>query len=440
MNREYNFKNWRIVVKLSATFLLGAFVVTSCNKEDTDLGGEINPNGLNIIKTDTVTVKTYCSELDSLETDETSISLLGRYNDPEFGTVDCGIATQIRLSSENPDFGDVSSVDSVVLSFAYSGIRYYGNVQDLTFEVYEMSNDVDIDEVYYTFSPVTTTGSNLVLPGTETIDPKVYENDVVGADTLSPQLRLNLNTSFGQYLIDNEASMASNDQFLSFFKGVYVRVSNTSTLPSGQGSVLYLSAEDALSKMVIYYTNSGNENKTFSFNINNKCGRFNKIDFDRTGTDVLAVLNNPELGQEKFYMQSSAIRATIEFPYIMDLQKDQKRIINSAVLVLPVQDFQTDVFDPTTTLFIAKVKDKFTSEFTKDYASFNFVNYNETDKEFRFLMTREIQAVLDGERENTAYRVYPGSFFGSSIERIIFSGANSSSKHKTRLEITYTEY
>ena len=55
-------------------------------------------------------------------------------------------------------------------------------------------------------------------------------------------------------------------------------------------------------------------------------------------------------------------------------------------------------------------------------------------------MTREIQAVLDGERENTAYRIYPGSFFGSSIERVIFSGANSSSKHKTRLEITYTEY
>ena len=74
MNKEYKFKNWRIVVKLSATFLLGAFIITACKKEDTNLGGEINPNGLNIIKTDTITVKTYSSELDSLETDETSIS------------------------------------------------------------------------------------------------------------------------------------------------------------------------------------------------------------------------------------------------------------------------------------------------------------------------------------------------------------------------------
>ena len=139
-------------------------------------------------------------------------------------------------------------------------------------------------------------------------------------------------------------------------------------------------------------------------------------------------------------MQSSSIRATVKFPFIMDLQKDQKRIINKAELILPVQDFQPDVFDPTTSLFIAKVKDKFISEFTKDYPSFQFVSYDEPNKQFRFLMTREIQAILDGDRENTEFRFYPGSFFGSSIERIIFSGANSSAKQKTRLIITYTEY
>ena len=78
-------------------------------------------------------------------------------------------------------------------------------------------------------------------------------------------------------------------------------------------------------------------------------------------------------------------------------------------------------------------KDKFTSEFTKDYSSFSFVNYDEDNKEFRFLMTQEIQAILNEELENTEFRIFPGSFFGSSIERIIFSGANSSSKNKTRL-------
>lgn len=437
-----------MVTKLSATFLFGAIVISSCNKEDSTVGTSINPNGLNVVTLDTFTVETYSSELDSLESDETSVSLLGAYNDPEFGLVDCGIATQIRLSSESPNFGTVTSVDSVVLSFVYSSIKYYGNIDDLTFEVYELDDELDLDEDYYTLSPISVGLDNLVLDGPATIKPEVYTDVVVGTDTLVPQLRIKLDTTLvGRYLIDNAASsMSSNDDFTSFFKGLYIKVTDGTSLSSGDGHVVYLSLEDALSKMVIYYTNDAADNKTFSFNINNKCARFNKIDFDRTGTDVDAVLNNSDLGLEKFYMQSSSIRAVVEFPFLMDLnlsadkETDQKRIINKAVLILPVQDFQPDVFDPTTSLFIAKIKDKYTSEFTKDYSSFSLVSYDETNKEYRFLMTQEIQAILDGERENTGFRIYPSSFFGSSIERIIFSGANSSAKYKTRLEITYTEY
>jgi hypothetical protein len=441
MNKNNRLKTWRIVKQLSATFLFGAIVITSCKKEDSPIGGSINPNGLNVITTDTFMVKTYSDELDSLESDETSISLLGGYNDPEFGFVDCGIATQIRLSSEAPNFGTGVIVDSVVLSFVYTGLRYYGNsTENLTFEVYEIADDlVRDDQEYYTLTAINQTGLNLVLPGSEVISPKVYDSSYVGSENITPQLRINLNTTFGDDLIASN-QMATNDLFTTDFKGLYVKVINTSILVPGKGNVLYLSLEDALSKMVIYYSNDDSAGKTFSFNINSKCARFNKIDFDRTGTDVEAVLNDPTLGQEKFYMQSSSVRCEITFPHIMDLNTGNKRIINKAMLILPVQDFQADVFDPTTSLFIARVKDKFTSDFTKDYSSFSFVSYDEDNKEFRFLMTQEIQAILNEERENTAFRIYPGSFFGSSIERIIFSGANSSSKNKARLEITYTEY
>ena len=442
MNINKSLRNWRTVSKLSATFLLSISLLASCKKEDSAVGAGINPNGLNIFTTDTFTVKTFSEVVDSVTTDETSTSLLGAYNDPEFGIVNCGIATQIRLSSESPSFGTVTSVDSVVLSFAYSSIRYYGNIEDMTFEVFEINDDlIRDDQDYYAFSPITTTGSNLMLAGSETITGKPYTNVVVGDDTLSPQLRLKLDPSFGQTLITNADQMTTNTTFTSFFKGFYVKVTDPSSLTSEEGSILYFSLEDALSKMVLYYTNDAAENKTFTFNINSKCARFNKLDFDRTGTNVQSVLDNPENGDEKFYMQSSSIRAIIEIPHILDFYKDKKRIINKAMLVVPVQDFQPDVFDPTVSLFIAKVQSNLVSDLTLDYPSFSsLVTYDEDNKEFKFLLTREIQAILNGERENTGFRIYPGSFFGSSIERIIFSGANSSSKHKTRLEITYTEY
>lgn len=442
MKTNKSLKNWRAIGKLSATFLLSITLLASCKKEDSAIGAGLNPNGLNVFTTDTFTVKTFSQKVDSITTDETSINLLGAYKDPEFGLVDCGIATQIRLSSEGPNFGTVTSVDSVVLSFAYSSIKFYGSVKEMNFEVLEITDElVRDDKDYYAFSEINTTGSNLILAGSENITAKPYNKVTVGTDTLSPQIRFKLDPSFGQTLIDNAAQMTTNEAFTSYFKGFYIKVTDPNSLNTGEGSILYFSLEDALSKLVLYYTNDNTDKKTFTFNINSKCARFNKINFDRSGTDVQNVLDNPENGEEKFYMQSSSIRAVVEFPYLLDFYKDKKRIINKAILIVPVQDFQPDVFDPTVSLFIAKAKTNLVSDLTFDYPNFNsFVKYDEDKKQFRFLLTREVQAMLNGERDNTEFRIYPGSFFGSSIERIIFSGANSSSKHKTRLEITYTEY
>ncbi|HIP37661.1 MAG TPA: DUF4270 family protein [Crocinitomix sp.] len=441
MTKKNNLHNWRRVVKLSVSFLGIALIIGACKKETSTIGDSINPNGLNIITTDTFTVKTSSVELDSITTDETSISLLGALKDPEFGLTDCGIVTQIRLSSTSPNFGDVTNitVDSVVLSLRYSSLLHYGDLQNLTFEVYEIANTLNIDEDYYPGSPVTTVGTNLIKPGTETIFPDVFSDVVVGQDTLAPQLRLNIVTTLGDYFIANANEMTSNDNFTNFFRGLYVKVTDGSTLANGEGTVLYFSLEDALSKLMIYYTLSGTP-KTYTFNINNKCARFSKITTDRTGTPVEIALNTPNAGQNKFYMQGTLIRPRIEFPHIMDLQKNSKAIINLAVLYIPVQDFD-DPYSISEALFFGKINTKYITDYTKDYSSFfSKVGYDIDNKEFKVLLTQEIQAILDGERDNTGFRIYPPNFFGSTIERIIFNGPEATTKNKTRLEITYTTY
>ena len=172
---------------------------------------------------------------------------------------------------------------------------YKDKYNDMTFEVFEITDELTRDnQDYYTFTPINTAGSNLVRTGYETITPKPYTNVTVGNDTLAPQLRLNLEPSFGQTLIDNAAQMTTNTLFTSYFKGLYIKVTDPSTLAESKGSVLYFSLEDALSKMVLYYKKDISESKTFTFNINSKCARFNKINFDRSGTDVQNVLNNLE--------------------------------------------------------------------------------------------------------------------------------------------------
>ena len=447
----------RKVVKLSATFFITLFMFSACKKEETTVGDNLVGGNLNVFTTDTFTLITYAEAIDSMPSDETSVNLLGSYNDPVFGNVNCGFVTQLRLSSSSPSFAiniaDVI-VDSVVLGLSYTGMKFYGPLDDITVEVYEVNEDLFRDNYdYYTFSPIDTTGPNLVLPGDEVQKPDFFTSVVVGSDTLSPHMRIHLDTAvLGNKLVqlNGDGSMSTDDAFVNAFKGLYVKVNN-SGLGAGQGCVLYFGLENSLSKLTLFFHETSDPtSKNYDFNINSSCARFNKIHFDRTGTEVAAELADKSLGQEEFYMQGSTIWAVIEIPYIMNLNKDangndDKKILNKAELVLPVQDFGADYYDPSVNLFIARIVDKYTSNFILDYnysqtISGNTVIYDQDNKEYRFNMTLELQSILNGERENTGFRIYAPSFFASSIERVVFNGPNPNLKKKARLEITYTDY
>lgn len=444
----------RRVLELSATFFIALFVFIACKKEETNIGANLQGEGLNVIKTDTFTLLTYTDILDSMQSDETAINLLGFYADPVFGDVDCGIVTQVRLSSSNPSFsatpGEVV-VDSVVLALAYSGIKWYGNLDNINVEVYEMSEDlIRNDQEYYTWTNPLHNATNLVEVGSEIIKPDpISEVPLGNGDTLVPHLRIRLDPALlGDHLVSiNEAgNMASDDAFVSAFKGLYVKVNGSGIVP-GQGGVFYFALESSFSKLTMYFHEvSDTAPKEYDFSINSAAARYNKITFDRTGTDVETVLLDPSQGQDQFYAQAGEAWAVVQIPHILELNKDSlgnedKKIINKAELIIPVQDFAPDAFNPPSSLFIARIIDQSVSDFTRDYSATSALPfYDENNREFRFNLTLEIQGILNGTVENNGFRIYPPSFFASSIERVIFNGPESTLKNKARLEITYTDY
>tara|TARA_B110000046_G_C13011569_1_gene406888 strand:- start:795 stop:2168 length:1374 start_codon:yes stop_codon:yes gene_type:complete len=447
----------RKVIKLSATFFALVLVLIACKKEETGIGADLQNGNLNVIVQDTFTIKTYSEEIVEMESDETSVGLLGAYNDPVFGKVNCGFVTQVVPENLDPQFTDLGefNMDSVVLALSYTSINYYANIEDIVVAVYEIDDVLTReDQDYYTSDTPTLidASNNLVLDAIEGTEIKVdfVANSIVGADTLSPQLRINLDTEVGEGLITDalDGQMGSNFQTTTF-KGLYVKVDVGGEAP-GTGTVLYFNLEDILSRLTLYYTNGEGEAEEFDFRINTTTARYNKIDYDRTGTVVADALADQTLGEEAFYLQGGSVRGFIEFPHITDFYTNvdgefEPKIINNAQLIIPIQDFQTDPYDPATRIFLGRVEDEKKSVFILDYSfgtavSGNTVTYDEENKEFRFLMTQEIQAILNGDLENVGYRVYASGFFASSIERIIFNGSNTSLKDRPRLEITYTEY
>lgn len=429
---------------LSVVFLL-LFVFPSCKKKDSDLGLDLTGNNaLGVNTVDTFEINTYCELQDSVTSNLKTANLLGSYQDPKFGKVDYSTVTQILLSSNNPNFGDVGliSIDSVVLSLHYStttGVSKYGELDPQTFEVYELDEDIFYDSTYYTFSQVLTKPTNLVEPGYEVITPDPFSDAVVGDDTLAPQLRIRLDTNLGWQIINAQASgdLVDNETFKTFFKGLQIKVNN-GMQANNEGAILYFDLTDLNSKMTIYYKEDTTA-KSFDFTIDaDNNARFTQANFDISGTYLEQVLNDTLSGEYEFYYQANHIWAALEFPDLLAIKGNEGLIVNKAELIVPTQFYPTDeLFVPSTMFLLYK------DSLNDDYLIPDYTNpdgqYYESEGAYKFIITRYVQRIMTGEYPNAGLRLTNGDFF-STATRAIFNGALSTNKVKPKLIITYSNY
>lgn len=434
MTNKYS-RMWRRVFRLSATFLMVFTIFTSCKKKDSSLGSSVlDPNDLlNSAQVDTFSLTTFTILEDSAITDNPAYAVLGSYNDPKFGTVDASFYTQFRLSGVNPNFGtDPITIDSLVLGLEY--VNYYGDLSAQTVEVYEMTEGIDIDSTYYAFTTKTHTGVDLVEPGYGTFTPNPDGITVIGDDTVDTQLRIRLKNSLAQTMIDEAktpggTNFSSNENFLNYFKGLHVRVNNGSQ-PSGTGGVFYFNLNDPLSKMTIYYEQSGTK-KRFDFLINSECADFNHVDINNNGKPVQTVINDTVSGQQEFYAQAFKSRAVVKIPGLKNLPA--KSVIHKAQLVLPIQYQNGSKYQPADELSVSILYNGSLS----GIGVFGFYDYS--FKQYTVDVRNYVQALVAKEISSDELILSP-RFFITSSERVIFNGPATINKMKPKLIVTYTEY
>ena len=412
--------------------------MVSCKKKDSVLGKDvIDPYAyLNGTTTDTFDIITTIIEEDSIITDNAANVVLGSYNDPKFGKFEASFYTQLRLDGVNPNFGAVSTivVDSFVLALEYVG--YYGDLSPQTFEVYELNEDLYLDSTYYAFTNKNTKPGNLVPVGTELMTPDPFNKAVVGGDSLLPQLRIQLNTSLATALINEatsgSATFASNENFLTYFKGLKVKTNN-GPQASGTGGILYFNINSPASKATIYFTQDGVQ-KTYDLLINTSCADFTHVEKDITGKPLEQLLQNESLGNIEFYAQAFNFRALVKIPGLNNLKKNQ--LIHRANLHLPIQ-FQSNYrYKPGLNISVAtRIK-----ESVQTYTNLGVLgSYDDYTKEYSVDLKQYTQAIINKDIENTGIILSP-RYFINSAERIVFNGKNTINKAKPRLVVTYTTY
>lgn len=425
---------WRKVFRLSATFLIVFTTLISCKKKDSSIGNSVLDENdlLNSAQVDTFSLTTFTILEDSAITDNPAYAVLGSYNDPKFGTVDASFYTQFRLSGVNPNFGsDPITIDSMVLGLEY--VSYYGDLSSQTVEVYQMTEDIDLDSTYYAFTTKTHTGIDLVEPGFNTFTPDPNGITVIGDDTVDTQLRIRLKNSLAQTLIDEANSagtnFTTNENFVNYFKGLHVRVNN-GVQASGTGGVFYFNLNDPLSKMTIYYEQAGTK-KRFDFLINSECADFNHVDINNNGKPVQTVINDTVSGQNEFYAQAFKSRAVVKIPGLSGLPS--KAVIHKAQLILPIQYQNGAKYKPADELSVSVL-------YNGSLSGIGVLGlYDYSFKQYTIDVRNYVQAFVTKDVTSDELIVSPRLFI-TSAERVIFNGPTTINKMKPKLIVTYTEF
>ena len=439
--------------------LFGFFVLASCTDEPDLIGlTKLRSEKLGVGFDTTIAINAY-SEIDSfLRTDNYSACLLGTFNDPTFGTTSASIYTQVRLSTLSPDFS-VASFDSLVLYLPYSGSYQvdtkHTKSSPLTIKVYEVAQKMSIDSMYYSDRFLSDKGIELA---NFTFTPNPKDSVTINGVKYPPMLQIKLSSTLGNALLtSNSTDLADNDKFTDFFKGLFIKA-----MPLGNqeniGSILYFNLLSSYANMSLYYKKNQNDTVStkFNFAINDKCAKytnFNHYGYIGSGGTLAAkdtlkkqigafgYLKDTTLGQKKLYLQSmGGVKVNFKFPYLRDLIKNQKIVINEAVLVIKNDDVDDKNVPPSLLTILKKLADGKTAFLPDIYEGSEFFggSYNSTTKEYRMRITRYFQEMLNTPTTPDYGLVMLIDSRRTTANRFVFKGTDKGLTGGMKLELKYT--
>lgn len=427
---------------------------TSCNKDLDKIGLDLIDNRLKISVDTVLPLAAYTQLEDSLVTSQAERALLGYYSDPVFGATKAsifaeGIPRNIPFNIADENLSSALTVDSVVLSLAYSG--YFGDLNtEHNIKVYELHDTVPAGRVFsnrvLTASPQPMHESSfLPLP-----------NDTVviirGADTTNylPHLRLRLSESVGRKFIDAQeqtSGFTSNDEFRGFFKGFHITVEET----AGTGSMLYFNLASGLSRMQIFYKVSNDTiQRTWELPLYDPLARrythFNNMGLEGVSEEITkqVIEGDTMAGENRIFVQAmSKFRSKIILPSPEELLGEGKEnvAINSAKLVLPVdKDFLEDTLAIASNLVLlhgSETEGEFHN--LQDIAlgsSYFGGTLNSEGTEYYFNITQHLQMVIDGHIPNFPLYLRVANSH-QNAGRAVLKGTGRD--NPLRLEIKFTE-
>ena len=417
------------------------FIFSNCT-EPNNIGLEVQPQDdlINVASTDTVTILSYVTTVDSLPISTNSGNLpialmVGSLADNVFGLSNAKSYTQLRLSSSGFTYGNNAILDSVVLSLAYG--NYYGDTTDIqTIRILRLEDDLMEDTVYYT-NHVFTEGMSM---GVLTTNFNPTDSIVINGDTLAPHLRIKLEDWVGDELIDFSRTVdRTNDELLAVFKGICITTDDA--MGMNDGSIFSFNPTSALTKLTVYYHTLPDSTFEYEYVVDGNTIRTNVFEHDYTNTPINAQFTDSTLGQQVTYVQAmSGVKTKLSFPYLSELNKLGNIAINQAELIIPVQSGTFDDLEPNNGIILLaadslgeekSIIDLFDTQIA--YGGF----YDADKEEYKINFTRHVQRMLTGKEGNFGMFLVANNAV-LTANRVVLDGADPNALSRIKLKLKYS--
>ena len=433
------------------TILLLLIAIISCENDDNldyTVGDDFIQSETSIAIIDTFKVNLSSFMADSVATSNTSVALIGSYQDPELGLVQARSYFQLGTGDVSFSSDDDDQLDSLTLKMRYSDYIYGDTTKIRTINVYRLTQDLELPKNQDYFY------NNTSLS---------HEADPIGSITFAPRpmkdndMEIRLNDTWGEKLLnmikDGNDTIGSTSEFIKYLPGLYVESETT------DGSVLGFTLADTTCYMVIYASRFDMEKveTEFKFTFTNSEVQFNNIQSDRSGTNSALITNNNILdissslsGNRSFIQAGTGIFTRIEFPGLSELlQMDQQRILLKAELILkPIYQSYLD-YDLPETLYlyesnrVNEIGDVVTNSSDESVTAKVVIDeFYHKDTYYQFDITEFISTELaDGyfDVEHALLTQISNSDIKETVDRIVFAD-NTQSQFKPLLKIYYVFY
>ena len=386
--------------KIYFSALIVSFFLFSCTDPNT-IGLEVQPASDKIIlgNNNLNDFDVLTQSEDSIRTDKAITLILGEINDPVFGSNIGAFRTQILLTENNTDLGENPIVDSVILSYSYSG--YYGELEEFSgLDLTQIQTDLHKDTVYYSNSYDLSVGS---------IDN--IESFNLSDDSENPFIKIKLRNEFGQQIINLGSDiLKDNESFLQEFKGL-------SILAQAENTMLYLNPNGTNSFLKIYYHNDSSDGDTLSldFELGGDVARMNLFN-QKNEYDLIQDQSNAYIQSMSGYKIKLSINNVDSIKSVLE-----DKVINRVSVVFKLKDGSQTEYSAHEKLVLVRINQDGDNVFLSDFTIGGDVYFggNLENERYEFNITRYFFQLLNNESYTNDLYLLPAGAVVNSNRTII---------------------